>query len=186
MYPGTRPYENVPFQWSNHVLSASGALAHHEYLHDGDGDPRRGFAESLLAATEGPGSALAYSSFEADVLEALATELPDLASRLRALASRIVDLLPIVRAHSYHPDFRGSFSLKRVLPALVPELGYDDLAIRHGLVASAAHDELADRATSPERRATLRADLLAYCGRDTLALVELYRTLSGTRGAPLG
>jgi len=181
IYPGTRPYENIPFQWSNHVLTAAGALDHREYLHDGDGDPRRAFAESLLAATEGPGSALSYSSFEADVLEALATELPDLASGLRALAARIVDLLPIVRAHCYHPDFRGSFSLKRVLPALVPDLGYDDLAIRHGLVASAAHDELVDRATSPQRRAVLRADLLAYCGRDTLALVELYRTLSGAR-----
>jgi hypothetical protein len=175
VHPGTRPYENVPFQWSDHVLDGD-RIVHRAFLHEAS-DPRRAFAESLLAATVDAASVVVYSSFEADVLAALAIELPDLAPGLEALRRRIVDLLPIVRDHCYHPAFRGSFSLKAVVPALVPGLGYDDLAIRHGLAAMAAYEELVDPTTAPPRRVALRADLLAYCARDTLALVELYRTL---------
>lgn len=184
VYPGTRPFEQVPFQWSDHVLAADGRLVHHEFLHDAVGDPRRAFAVSLLAATEGAGSLVAYSGFESDVLLALAEELPDLAPELLDRERRIVDLLPIVRDHCYHSDLRGSFSIKAVLPAFVPGLGYDDLAIRDGLCASRAHAVLVDPTTSPERRAELRAQLLAYCARDTEAMVALYRVLGEPRCAP--
>ena len=181
VYPGTRPFEQVPFQWSDHVLAPDGAVAHREFLHDGEGDPRRAFAESLLAATEGAGSLVAYSSFESEVLRALAEELPDLGPALRARAGRIVDLLPIVREHCYHAELRGSFSIKAVLPAFVPGLGYGDLAIRDGLAASRAHAELVDPATPPARRAEVRAHLLAYCRRDTEAMLALYRALGDGR-----
>jgi hypothetical protein len=180
VYVGTRPFEQVPFQWSDHVLAADGTLTHHEFLHDADTDPREAFARSLLAATADAASLVVYSSFEADVLAALAGELPHLADELDARRARIVDLLPIVRDHAYHPRLRGSFSIKTVLPAFVPALGYGDLVIRDGLTASLSHAALVDPATSAERRAELRRHLLAYCARDTEAMVALYRTL----GAP--
>jgi Domain of unknown function(DUF2779) len=181
VYPGTRPFEQVPFQWSDHVLAADGTLTHREFLHDGAGDPRRAFAASLIAATENAGSLVAYSSFESDVLLALAEELPDLGPALRDREERIVDLLPIVRDHCYHPALHGSFSIKAVLPAFVPGLGYADLAIRDGLTASRAHAELVDPVTPADRRAELRAQLLAYCRRDTEAMVALYRVLGAGR-----
>ncbi len=177
VYPGTRPFEQVPFQWSNHVLGADGTLAHREFLHDADGDPRLAFVESLLAATADAAALVVYSPFEGEVLTALAGELPHLADALLERRSRIVDLLPIVRDHCYHPDLRGSFSIKRVLPAFVPGLGYDDLAIRDGLTASLSHASLVDPRTPPARRAELRSQLLAYCARDTEAMVALYRVL---------
>ncbi len=181
VYPGTRPFEQVPFQWSDHVRAADGSLTHREFLHAADGDPRRAFAESLLAATADAASLVVYSSFEADVLTALATQLPDCGPALLDRRDRIVDLLPLVRDHCYHSDLRGSFSIKRVLPAFVPTLGYDDLVIRDGLTASASHALLVDPAVDPARRAELRRQLLAYCARDTLAMVELHRVL----GAPI-
>lgn len=191
VYPGTRPFEQVPFQWSDHVLGPDGTIVHREFLHDADGDPRRAFAESLLAATADAASLVVYSSFEGDVLTALAGELPDLAPALRERRDRIVDLLPLVRDHCYHPELRGSFSIKRVLPAFVPGLGYDDLAIRDGLTASLSHALLVDPGLDPARRAALRRDLLAYCERDTWAMVELHRVLGApipvaepTRGSP--
>jgi hypothetical protein len=181
VFPGTRPFEQVPFQWSNHVLAADGALTHREFLHDADADPRLAFAESLLAATADAAALVVYSSFEGDVLAALAEQLPHLAEALLDRRARIVDLLPIVRDHCAHPALRGSFSIKSVLPAFVPALGYDDLAIRDGLTASLSHAILVDPALDPGRRAELRAQLLAYCRRDTEAMVALYRVL----GRPL-
>ncbi len=182
VFAGTRPFEQVPFQWSDHVLAADGTVTHHEFLHDAAGDPRRAFAESLLAATADAAALVVYSSFEAEVLAALAAELPDLAPALLDRRARIVDLLPLVRDHCYHPDLRGSFSIKSVLPAFVPTLGYGDLAIRDGLTASLSHARLVDPALDPGRRAELRSQLLAYCRRDTEAMLALYHAL----GAPLG
>jgi hypothetical protein len=90
-----------------------------------------------------------------------------------------VDLMPIVRENLYHREFRGSFSLKKVLPALVPTLTYDDLEIAEGETASAyLMTLLFGQATkSAEDRAKLERDLLAYCERDTLAMIELTRRL---------
>jgi hypothetical protein len=89
-----------------------------------------------------------------------------------------------VREHVYHPDFGGSFSLKRVLPALEPGLGYDDLAIGDGALASVALERLlwGGEAVSPEERARLRQDLLAYCARDTLGLARLLGRLRSLAG----
>lgn len=183
VYPGTRPFEQVPFQWSDHVLAADGALEHRAFLHDAAGDPRRAFAESLLAATADAAAIVVYSGFEGEVLRALAAPLPDLAAALLARRNRIVDLLPLVRDHCYHPDLRGSFSIKRVLPAFVPGLGYDDLAIRDGLAAARAHAALLDPELDAAQREEVRAQLLAYCARDTLALVELLRVLAAAPDA---
>ncbi len=185
VFPGTRPFEQVPFQWSDHVLATDGSVTHHEFLHDTDADPRTAFVETLLAATADAASLVVYSSFEGDVLAALATQLPHLAEPLLERRGRIVDLLPLVRDHCYHPRLRGSFSIKSVLPAFVPGLGYDDLVIRDGLTASSSHATLIDPTLDPARRAELRAQLLAYCQRDTEAMVALYRVLGAPLAGPL-
>ena len=176
LYRGTRPYQVIPFQWSLHTLDRDGTLRHREFLHDGNDDPRPAFAESLLAAVGDSGPIIVYSGFEAARIGELADALPAFSSGLEALLDgRLVDLLVLVRAHCYHPEFHGSFSIKSVLPALAPHLGYDDLAINDGTLASMAYAEMLRPETTPERRAEIRSNLLAYCARDTLAEVELFR-----------
>ena len=177
VFVGSRPYQTIPFQWSAHVLSMDHQLSHKEYLHDGADDPRRRFAESLLDAVGTAGSVVVYSGFEKVCLRELESVLPDLAPGLAHLRARLFDLHPVIKAHVYDPAFHGSFSIKAVLPALVPALGYDDLEIGDGLLASLAYEKLRDPDTSAHRAAALRASLLAYCRRDTEALVELFRTL---------
>jgi len=177
LYAGTRPYEMIPFQWSDHILNNDGAVTHREFLHSDRTDPRRSFAEQLLDALGTKGSIVVYSSFEATRLRELGAGFKNLASPLARVRTRIVDLLPLIRDHVYDPEFHGSFSLKSVLPALVPELGYDDLEIKNGGLASLAYAEMRALETSTERRAELRIALLRYCMRDTQALLELLRAL---------
>jgi hypothetical protein len=180
LYPGTRPYERIPFQWSLHEVDATGALAHRELLADGRHDPRREFSEQLLEALEGSATpVVVYSSYEAGVLAELASTFSDLAAKLDALRARLVDLLPVVRRGIYHLAFGGSFSLKAVAPALIEGFGYGDLEqIAGGGAASAAFLRVASGAVSdPEEEARLRGALRVYCERDTLALVELHRAL---------
>jgi hypothetical protein len=192
VWPGCRPYEPVPVQFSCHGIRTSG-LVHSAWLADGLADPRRPLAEALLEACRGARTIVAYNaSFERGCIEALAEALPDLAPPLRKLSGRMQDLLKIVRNHVYHPEFAGSFRLKSVLPALVPGLNYEDLEIRDGDTASAALEALllepqALREANPRE---LREALLRYCGRDTLGLVRLYQCLmnlppgSGAGGRP--
>jgi len=178
-WPGCGPYEQVPVQLSCHVLTR-GALVHHAWLADGSSDPREPFAKALLAACEAANTLVAYNAcFEVQRIDQLARALPRLAPALKKLRKRVVDLLPMVRDHVYHPDFHGSFSLKAVLPALVTGLGYTDLEIKDGGTAAASLEELLlDQASlSPTDRSELRRKLLAYCERDTLAMVKLYERL---------
>ncbi len=180
-YLGTRPYRRIPFQWSLHRRDDAGAgtHTHHEFLADGRDDPRRAFAETLLACTrDSARPILVYSDFESEVLAELALALPDLASDLEAVRARLRDLLVIVRAHVYHPRFRGSFSLKTVAPALVPGFGYDDLAAIHdGADATVQFARIAADECSGEEETRLRTALRAYCARDTEALLRLHDAL---------
>ena len=137
---------------------------------------------SLLEALGSSGSIVVYSSFEATRIRELAEALPHLSVELLALLEgRIVDLLELVRKHCYHPDFHGSFSIKSVLPALVPGLDYDDLEISEGALASAAYAEIINAETPDDRRNQLRENLIAYCKRDTEAEVRLFEVLKNTR-----
>ena len=111
--------------------------------------------------------------------------MPDRARALRAVEARLLDLLPVVRNGYYHPDFRGSFSIKSVLPALVPGLNYGDLAIADGQVAAAMYRKALASTDPEERRRTFR-DLRAYCARDTWALVKLCRALAELDPGPDG
>ena len=177
LYPGTRAYDTIPVQWSDHVLHEDGRIEHCEYLYDGHGDPRRSFAESLLNLLGSCGTVAVYSNYEAMRLGDLATWLPDIADEIAGVQPRILDLHAVIRQHVYDQAFNGSFSLKRILPALVPSLSYDDLAIQDGGLASIALLEVMDRGTPAGRRLELRQQLFAYCGRDTEALVRLFQLL---------
>lgn len=176
LWPDTRPYEQVPFQWSCHIEKCSGKIEHKAFLADGAGDPRRAFAESLVKVLMTVGPILVYhATFERDRVRYLAETYPDLAPALLAAVERFVDLLPIARDHYYHRAMRGSWSLKAVLPTIAPELAYDGMDVANGGMAQAAFAEILDRQTRPKRRAALRQSLLVYCERDTLAMVEIAR-----------
>lgn len=181
IWAGTRPYAQIPFQWSCHVENATGDVVHLEYLADGTGDPRRTFAEALVAAlgTEGP-IFVYHAAFERTRMRELAETYPDLAPALMAAIDRIVDLLPIARAHYYHPEMRGSWSIKAVLPSIAPELAYDDLEVADGGMAQSAFAEMLLPETTVERKARLRDGLLKYCERDTWAMVRVARHFQGT------
>jgi hypothetical protein len=176
-YRGMGPFQRVPFQWSCHHQDPDGALRHTEFLPLDGADPREAFARTLLATLGTRGSICVYSGFEEAVIRELAAQLPHLARRLLALRARLVDLLQLIRTHYYHPDFHGSFSIKRVLPVLAPGLDYGALAIHRGDQASLAFQELV-ASPDPEIRARLRRDLLAYCCLDTLAMVRITQALA--------
>lgn len=183
LYPLTKVYAHIPFQWSLHRFGADGRVSHQEFLARGRDDPRREFAETLLAAVgDARRPIVVYSSFEAGALRRLAGQFPDLAPALERVIERLHDLLPVVRTHVYHAAFRGSFSIKAVAPALVPGFGYDDLdAVADGTAASMVFMRLAQGTVSAAEERALRAALLAYCARDTQALVKVHRALRAMR-----
>jgi predicted RecB family nuclease len=180
VWNGCHPWDPLPVQWSCHLEDGAGGLAHHAWLADGPDDVRPALADRLLAACEPARTIVAYqASFERECIRRIAAGAPALAPRLERIAERLVDLLPIVREHVYDPAFGGSFSLKRVLPALVPGLGYDDLAIGDGALASVMLERLlwGGETLGSDERSRLREDLLGYCARDTLGLARLLERL---------
>src|SRR2546427_1525921 len=127
----------MPVQFSCHTQGRSGKYVHHEWIADGPEDPRPALAEAVVRACGGARHVVAYyASFERECLKRLAQAVPDLARELHAIGAKLIDLLPVIRNHVYHPDFGGSFSIKHVLPALVPSLAYGDLEINEGETAS--------------------------------------------------
>jgi predicted RecB family nuclease len=140
-------------------------------------DPRKALAEALLKSLGEQGSICVYSPYERSILEQLAVALPSLKSALSHIIGRLWDLFPIIRDHYYHPAFAGSYSIKSVLPAMVPSLAYDDLAIKEGGHAASQYYRMVFVETDWVERATIEEALLRYCARDTLAMVELRRAL---------
>ncbi|MEK7348872.1 MAG: DUF2779 domain-containing protein [Candidatus Eisenbacteria bacterium] len=178
LVPGTRPFQQTPFQWSNHVLERDGTLRHFEYLHVERTDPRGPLVQALLEALGEEGTIVVYSDFEERMIKELAEAIPAERERLlRLLDRRILDLHKVIHTHYYHPGFQGSFSIKQVLPVVVPELSYEGLEIREGSQAALAFIDMTDPAQPREVRDRLREGLLRYCRRDTEAMVRLYQTL---------
>jgi predicted RecB family nuclease len=177
-FPGMRPYDQVPFQWSVHVLGEPGAEPeHHEYLATDTADPRREFIASLCSVLGKSGSILVYSGFESQRLSDLAAWVPEFAGRVEKIQRRLWDLLPVVRNHVYHPRFAGSFSLKHVLPALVPDMTYAGMEVADGTDAGLAWESLTRGGLDQTERDKIRKALLDYCGQDTLAMVRLVEAL---------
>jgi hypothetical protein len=173
VWPGCRPYDQVPVQFSVHVEPAKrgGETRHFEWLADGADDPRPRLAHALVQALEGPGSIVVYHQpFEEGRLRELQAAVPELAEELQSIIDRLFDLLPIMRAHVQHPGFEGRYSLKDVAPAVVPDLRYDAMEIGDGGTASRTLEALllGPECSAAEERRTREA-LLSYCEHDTRA-----------------
>jgi hypothetical protein len=148
------------------------------------GDPREAFSQSLLNAIGPEGTIVVYSAYEKTIIGRLADEFPQYRERLLALPERFLDLLSVVRAHCYHPNFHGSYSIKAVLPALVPDMTYSDLEIQDGSIAPVYFARMIAPGTSEPERERYRSALLDYCERDTLAMVRVMDALHSM--SPMG
>ena len=174
-HKGMWPYSHIPFQWSVHVREKPGAtLSHHEFLAQDSTDPRLRFLETLLEVLGTTGSIVVYNrQFESERLKDLAKWFPEHAKRIARLQTRLWDLLPVVRNNVYHPNFRGSFSIKSTLPALVPEMTYEGMEVAEGTAAGLTWEMLVHGQATPSEKARMRTALLAYCRQDTEAMVRV-------------
>jgi predicted RecB family nuclease len=180
-FAGMCPYDHLPFEWSVHVQRQAGAEPeHYEFLATDASDPRREFISSLCAALGESGSIVVYSSFESQRLSEIASWFPEFADRINEIQHRLFDLLLIVREHVYHPAFAGSYSLKSVLPALVPGMSYDGMEVADGQAAGLAWESLIHGNRSEAERLRKREALLKYCRQDTLSIVRLLEVIQQT------
>ncbi len=181
IWKGTRPYQQIPFQWSCHIEKKDGSLKHESFLDTSGEDPTRAFAESLIKTVGRSGPIYVYyQSFEAGRINELAERYKDLAPALEAIVERLFDLLPLTREHYYHPAMMGSWSIKSVLPTVAPELDYSNLAgAKNGGQAQDDYLNMIDPKTDAANKEILRNGLLAYCERDTEAMLRLAAHLAG-------
>lgn len=179
-YQDTGPYMHVPFQFSvHHMESLESEVSHLEFLHDLPTDPRPTLIPALLKACEGEGSIVAYyGRFETDRINEMAKTFPEYAAPLEALTQRIVDPLPIIREFIYDKEFKGSFSLKAVVPALLgEEQSYEGMLVANGGDAQRAYQEIINPKTTPQRKEELLKASLEYCKKDTAVMVDLVKWL---------
>jgi len=178
-FDGTRPYQQVPFQYSLHLQDEPGGEARHsEFLAEPNVDPRRALAEKLIADLPPEACILTYNqAFEKGVLRELAAQFPDLAAEIETRLENVRDLMvPFRRRDVYKWKMRGSYSIKEVLPAMVPELGYTGMEIADGHSAMQAYHTMC--ALEPgEELDKLRIALLEYCKMDTWAMVKILEEL---------
>ena len=176
LYKGISPYQQIPFQYSLHVEHADGSLEHREFLADVGVDSRRALAEQLVKDIPLHVNTLAYNmSFEKGVIRRLAEQFEDLSEHLMHIHENMKDLMtPFQKKHYVTPSMQGSYSIKYVLPALVPEFekAYKKLeGIQNGSQAMRAFASL--HVKSEEEQKEIRKQLLAYCELDTLAMVRV-------------
>jgi len=179
IYDGTSPYQNIPFQFSLHVITKPGAMVeHYEFLAEGKDDPRPAFLAELKRDIGPKGNILVYyEAFEKSRLKELAKAFPEYQAWVESIIGRIVDLnVPFRDFSYYHPQQLGSSSLKHVLPALT-SLSYDDLEIGVGTTASLKFMEAAFGNISDVERQKVRIDLLTYCGQDTGGMIDILKKL---------
>jgi hypothetical protein len=181
VWKGTRPYQQIPFQFSLHRVRKDGRLDDQAFLDLSGSDPSQKLAEALVRACEESGPVYVYNaSFESRVIRELAGRFPRLKTPLMRIVGRMVDLLPIAQKHYYHPDMQGSWSIKAVLPTIVPDLAYDNLeGVQDGSMAQTAFLEAIQPETSRSRRDEIRSELLDYCGLDTYSMVRIWQHFAG-------
>ncbi len=179
VYDGTRPYQNIPFQFSLHIQeNPGGKLQHHEYLAEGKDDPRPGLLAALHNKIGDAGSIVAYNkSFEENVLKDLASAFPEYSEWINGILPGFVDLLVPFRSFNYYnPLQHGSASIKKVLPAITGS-GYEGMAIAKGDDASLAFLDMAYGNLADEEKLQIRNNLLEYCGLDTEAMARIINEL---------
>ena len=178
-FDNSKPYQQIPFQYSIHLKEkVDGELKHFEFLAEAGEDPRIKFIDGLLNDTKGEGDIVVYNkSFEITRLKEIARDFPQYADEIEKLILRIKDLMiPFQRKYYYSPEMKGSYSIKAVLPSLIPELSYDKLEINEGGLASIAFESLQNE-TDMMIIAETREQLLEYCKLDTLAMVRILEKL---------
>jgi hypothetical protein len=178
-FDGVRPYQQIPFQFSLHVQAQEGAEAiHYEFLADPSEDYREKLLQYLLSLIPEDACILAYNmSFEIMCLNALASWFPQYQARIETIIGQFRDLMaPFKNKDLYLHQMSGSYSLKTVLPALIPEMSYENLEIQEGGMASTYFLKLTQTQDEKERD-HLRQALLDYCGQDTLAMVKILEKL---------
>jgi len=178
------PYQQVPFQFSLHVVRSNGAEpGHHSFLTEGRDDPRPEFMRQLREALPVTGSVVVYNAkFELGRLEECCEVLPEFKPWFKKVESRVVDLLlPFRGFRYYHPKQNGSASMKAVLPALTAR-GYEGLAIQEGGEASREFLRVTFGYVSKAERVKVRKQLEAYCGLDTMGMIEIVTALKRAAG----
>ena len=179
LYDGTKPYQQIPFQFSLHVIPAPEAEPeHHAWLAEGKNDPRAGFLAALQKALGPEGDIVAFNiGFERARLSELGRQFPEHAAWLERTNGRFVDLITPFRDFAYyHPGQHGSCSLKHVLPALTGR-GYDGMEIAEGTAAARAFLRVEHGNVQPEERQSTRGHLEAYCEQDTLGMAWILDSL---------
>ena len=179
-WDGVRPYQQVPFQYSLHIQREPGGdIEHREYLHRNAGNPMPALLKRLRDDVGDTGSVLVwYEPFEKSRNKEMAAAFPEYADFLEGLNDRVIDLMkPFADEVINDPAFKGSASIKAVLPALLPELSYDDLDIKEGASASRLWKDVTLSNPNDPMREKVYDDLVAYCSRDTWAMVAIHREL---------
>lgn len=180
LFDHSRPYQQIVFQYSLHIQeSVDAELKHKSFLAESDGsDPRLPFIRQLIADIGEQGDILVFNrSFEASRLNEIAATFPEFKFPISNITSRIKDLMEIFQKRYYYvPEMKGSYSIKQVLPALVPGFSYKELAIGDGGSASHAFMSLVSE-TDGDKIRTTRENLLEYCKLDTMAMVEILKVL---------
>ena len=179
IYNGSRPYQQLVFQYSLHVQYAPDSeIIHSEYLANPKDDPRFEFMKQLIKDCGTTGDVIVYNiSFESGKLNDLINVFPQYSKELRGIINRLKDLmLPFQKRWYYTPEMKGSYSIKYVLPALVPELSYNNLEIKEGGTASNTFLSMVNGTFEGDLKET-RRQLLEYCELDTIAMVRILEVL---------
>lgn len=183
IYDGCRPYQQVPFQYSLHVQECMGAdLEHYEFLHTcEESHPMQKLAKSLMSHIGDSGNIIVWNKkFEAKCHEDMAELMPEFAEIFLGYNERFFDLMEIFAKQLYlHPDFRGGYSIKVVLPVLVPGLSYNGLNVSDGAMAMNAWKKMMFNCDDEAEKKQIDKDLLEYCELDTLAMYEILEVLRG-------
>ena len=178
-FDGFHPYQRIPFQFSLHILEKPGEkMIHKEYLHEERSDPSAKVAELLNEWIGTTGTVIAWNkSFEAGVNKELGERMPLHKATMERINNMLYDLMDVFKKQHYvHPKFKGSTSIKKVLPALV-DLSYDSLVIKEGGQASNSWWEMTATKTSPETSKHISKHLKVYCGQDTYAMYAIWEEL---------
>ena len=176
-FKGMKPFEQYPFQFSCHILYEDNTLEHIEYLHQDQTDPREEIINELIKVCGDFGTIVAYNaSFEKGVINKLSSQFPEYNQKLDLLISRFWDQLLIFKKYYCDYRFKGSNSIKSVLPILVPKLSYSKLKISDGSQAQIGFKKMIELPNGQEKKNLVR-ELYEYCKLDTLAMVEIHKYL---------
>ena len=170
-------YQQVPFQYSVHIEN-NGQIHHHEFLAENNKDPREPFIQSLINNMGTNGDIIVYNiSFERSILKSLIKRYPNYKVELQLIINRMKDLMiPFKKRWYYVPNMKGSYSIKDVLPALLPDLTYAQLEINDGSIAGINYLSLNNNKNKSQNN-DIRRNLLEYCKMDTFAMVKILEVL---------